>query len=149
MFEEWSNKIIPQGTNLIFEKHLGNFDLVYNREEGLQERGDALVAVVAKNSGSEATEGYVRIYLGGGKGLAMGVRHAWQGWGGVTESDSGSEGYWYAGTETGDARLGELSCVGTRRSEREREKGQYRLAPPGGHQVAGRNGRAVLRSIAR
>ena len=48
----------------------------------------------------------------------------------VTESDAGSDGPWYYGTETGDARVGKLSCVGTRRLARERGKGDERVAPP-------------------
>ena len=64
------------------------------------------------------------------------------------EYHSGREGYWYVGTKTGDACVGKLYCVGTRQSERGREKGQDRVAPPGRHWVAGGNGGAGLRSIA-
>ena len=48
----------------------------------------------------------------------------------VAESDSGNKVSRYAGIETGDAQLGKCSCVGTRRSERDRDKGQERVAPP-------------------
>ena len=63
------------------------------------------------------------------------------------DSDSESEEPRYASMETGDAQVGKLSCVRTRRSTRERGKDHERLAPPGGHQVSVRNVRAGIRSI--
>ena len=62
---------------------------------------------MAANGRSEAAEGDVRRYFGSGKGTAIGIRQALRGRGGVAEYDSGSEGYLYAGTEIGDARVGE------------------------------------------
>ena len=32
-----------------------------------------------------------------------------------SEYGAGSDGYWYAGTETGDSQVGKLSCVDARR----------------------------------
>ena len=67
--------------------------------------------MVAESGGSEASELNVRRYFGGRKGAVLGIRKVWQGWGmqvgrEVTESDVGSDGSWYYGTETGDDRVG-------------------------------------------
>ena len=47
------------------------------------------------------------------------------------ESDSGSDGPWYVGTETGDAWVVKLSYLEIQRSERERGKGRECVDPPG------------------
>ena len=49
----------------------------------------------------------------------------------MSGSDSGIEGPRYAGTESGDARVGELSWLGNRRLAREVGKGHEEVAPPG------------------
>ena len=36
-------------------------------------------AVVEANSGQKAADCYVKIYLGGGKGVALEIRQAWRG----------------------------------------------------------------------
>ena len=70
------------------------------------------------------------------------------GGGEVAESDLGSEGPQYSGTDTGDTQVVKLSCVGTRRPEREIGKGHERADPPDGHRVVGGNDGAVPRRIA-
>ena len=53
------------------------------------------------NGCSESAECNIRRYFGGGKVAAAGIRPHGKGGGGgeVAESDSGSKGHWYAGTE--------------------------------------------------
>ena len=59
----------------------------------------------------------------------------------VVESDSGSDGPWYVGMETGDAWVVKLSYLEIQRSEREGGKGHECVDPPGGHRVAGGKGK--------
>ena len=59
----------------------------------------------------------------------------------VTESYAGRNGPQYAGTETGDAGVGELSFVDTRQSARDIGKGHEWVGPLGRHRVAGGKGR--------
>ena len=49
----------------------------------------------------------------------------------VVGYDPGSEGPRYDTMETGDAQVGKLSCVRTRRSTREIGKDHEQVAPPG------------------
>ena len=65
----------------------------------------------------------------------------------VAESELGSEGSWYNGTETEDARLGGYSFVGTRQSEMKRGKGQERVDLLGGNWVTEIDGGVGLRII--
>ena len=62
--------------------------------------------------------------------------------------DLWSEVHWHVGTETGDARVGELSCVGAIWLESDIGKGHDQVSPLDGHRVAGRNGGVGKRSIA-
>ena len=69
-------------------------------------------------------------------------RRRGQGEGGreIADSDAGSDGPWYDGMETRDARVGKLSFVGTWRLLGERGKGHELVYPPGGHRVLGGKG---------
>ena len=63
------------------------------------------------NIGHKAAECYIKRDFGGGKGAALEIRKAWRGRGDrdVEESEdgTGSDGYYDARTDTGDAHVGE------------------------------------------
>ena len=53
------------------------------------------------------------------------------------EDSAGGDESWDAGTETGYAQVGKLSCVVTEWQEGERGPGQVRAPPPGREQAEG------------
>ena len=65
-----------------------------------------------------------------------------------SDSDAGSDVPRYAGTETGDAQVGKLSCVETQWRKMERGTGRERVPPPGVNWVTGKEGMILLRRIA-
>ena len=66
----------------------------------------------------------MRYWESGRNGEGGGVRE-------VAELDAGNDGPQYYATETGDARVGKLSCAETRRNAQERGKGHEWVSPPG------------------